>query len=332
MRASIGAPAGPKVASRHVETFLEMIVVERGAAANTEQAYRRDLNDFAAFAAGRGQAPEKADTDLVRRYLERLNDSGLSARTAARRLSALRQFFRFLFAEGIRRDDPCATIDSPKIGRKLPRVLNEDQVFALLRAAREAPGVDGLRLVALMELLYATGLRVSELVGLTVSTLSRDRQVVTVRGKGGKERMIPLGAPARDAVEAYLPFRMNFVPQASSSPWLFPSRGSSGHLTRDGFMRMIKQLAVEAGLDPALVSPHVLRHAFASHLLAHDADLRSVQQMLGHADISTTQIYTHVLEERLTSLVRGRHPLARGRDAVSPTRNAPRTTDGHDIG
>lgn len=322
----------PTVASRHVETFLEMMVAERGAAANTEQAYRRDLDDFAAFAARHGQAPETADAKLVRRYLDMLNDSGLSARTAARRLSALRQFFRFLFAEGVRRDDPSATIDSPRIGRKLPRVLNEDQVLALLRAAHETPGADGLRLAALMELLYATGLRVSELVGLTVSALSRDRQVVTVRGKGGKERLIPLGAPARDAVEAYLPFRLTFVARASSSPWLFPSRGATGHLTRARFTQLIKDLARAADLDPALVSPHVLRHAFASHLLAHDADLRSVQQMLGHADISTTQIYTHVLEERLKSLVRERHPLAGLHGAAATAGHQPATKHGHDIG
>ena len=320
------------VASRHVETFLEMMLAERGAAANTVEAYRRDLNDFAAFTARHGSAPEAADAELVRRYLDLLHSAGLSARTAARRLSALRQFFRFLFAEGIRQDDPSAPIDSPKLGRKLPRVLNEQQVLSLLKAAQEAPDADGLRLAALMELLYATGLRVSELVGLTVSAFSRDRQVVTVRGKGGRERLIPLGAPARAALEAYLPHRLSFVGDSAPSPWLFPSRGASGHLTRARFTQMIKDLARSAGLDPAMVSPHVLRHAFASHLLAHDADLRSVQQMLGHADISTTQIYTHVLEERLKSLVRDRHPLAGLHHQAAGANDRPAMKDGHDIG
>lgn len=297
--------------SRHIEAFIEMMVAERGAAANTELAYRGDLDHFARFAAGQGATPEAADTELVRRYLNALNEGHFSARSAARRLSALRQFFRFLYAEGVRREDPTAPLDSPRVGRSLPRVLTEQAVADLLKEARRRDDPRGLRVAALVEMLYATGLRVSELVGLPLSALSHDRRVVIVRGKGGRERMVPVGDPARAALEAYLPHRRGFIRGEAPSPWLFPSRGGGGHLTRARFGQMLKELARAAGLDPALVSPHVLRHAFASHLLAHDADLRSVQQMLGHADIATTQIYTHVLDARLSALVRERHPLAR---------------------
>ena len=297
--------------SRHAEAFLEMIAVERGAAANTREAYRRDLTDFARFAAARGTAIEAAATALVRDYIAGLGRAGMAPATAARKLSALRQFFRFLVAEDIRGDDPCAGVDGPRRGRPLPKILAEADVGRLLAEARARPGWRGVRLVALVELLYATGLRVSELVGLPLGALARDRSLVTVRGKGGRERMVPLGAPARAAIEAWLPRRARLLPDGRTSPWLFPaSRAREGHLRRDSFGAMLKELAASAGLDPAAVSPHVLRHAFASHLLAHDADLRSVQQMLGHVDISTTQIYTHVLDERLKSLVRNFHPLA----------------------
>lgn len=296
---------------RHSGMFLEMMAAERGASPNTIASYGRDLDDFASFSASRGRSPSDADASAVRDYLTMMDVSGLSARTAARRLSALRQFFKFLYAEGIRTDDPCATIDSPKLGRPLPKYLSEAEVAALLECARRRPGREGVRLTALMEVLYATGLRVSELVGLKLPALARDRSVLTVRGKGDKERMVPLGRPAREAIEAYLPHRLDFVAGGAPSSWMFPSRSAAGHLTRSGFGLLIKALAVEAGLDPARVSPHVLRHAFASHLLAHDADLRSVQQMLGHADISTTQIYTHLLDERLKALVGQHHPLAR---------------------
>lgn len=294
------------------------MAAERGASPNTIAAYRRDLAQFAAFAGREGRRSEEADSDLIRHYLAALAAGGVSAGTSARRLSALRQYFRFLFAEGVRRDDPTAVIDGPKLGRRLPRVLSEAQVGTLLSQARQRRGARGARLVAMMELLYATGLRVSELVGLPMSALSRDRLFVTVRGKGGKERMVPLGRPAREALEAYMPQRRRFIPAGKTSPWLFPSRSAPGHLSRARFAVLTKELAAEAGLDPANVSPHVLRHAFASHLLAHDADLRSVQQMLGHADISTTQIYTHVLDERLKSLVNARHPLA-GMDRARPS-------------
>jgi integrase/recombinase XerD len=229
-------------------------------------------------------------------------------------LSALRQFFRFMADEGVRTDDPCATIDGPRRGRVLPRYLSEDEVDALLTAAAGRDGADGLRLTALLEILYSTGLRVSELVGLGMGARSRDRQVLTLAGKGGKERMVPLGEPAARALEAYLEVRPGFLPKGrtggAAERAVFPSRGRQGHLTRARFAQMLKALAVEAGLDARRVSPHVLRHSFASHLLAHGADLRALQQMLGHADIATTQIYTHVLEARLRALVETAHPLA----------------------
>jgi integrase/recombinase XerD len=236
----------------------------------------------------------------------------LAPRTGARRLSALRQFYRFLYAEGLRGDEPTAALDSPHQGRPLPRVLSESEVDALLAAARSRDGPEGLRLAALVEVLYATGLRVSELVALPLAAVRRDPRVLLVRGKGGKERMVPLGEPAREALSAYLEVRRRFCPAGRDPRWLFPSRAASGHLTRHRFAQLLKALAVEAGVDPGKVSPHVLRHAFASHLLEHGADLRAVQQMLGHADISTTQIYTHVLNERLRRLVETHHPLARG--------------------
>ena len=310
------SPRGPARAplSRRVDTFLEMLAAERGAARNTLQAYRRDLADFSAFVAARGWLPEDADGTAVRDYLARLSGAGMAPSTSARRLSALRQFFRFLYADGLRDDDPCATIDSPRQGRPLPRHLSEDEVEQLLAAARRRGGAAGTRLVALLEVLYATGLRVSELVGLPRSALSRDGQMLIVRGKGGKERMIPLGDAAAEALVAYEAVRRGFAPKGRSagreSPWLFPSRSRDGHLTRARFAQMLKAVALEAGLDAARISPHVLRHSFASHLLAHGADLRALQQMLGHADIATTQIYTHVLDERLKALVARSHPLA----------------------
>jgi integrase/recombinase XerD len=288
-----------------------MMVVERGASLNTKSAYKRDLEAFGARVARHGGAIETADTGMIRAHMAALGRSGKSRATMARSLSVLRQFFQFLVAEGIRSDDPCAGIDSPRRGRPLPKILTEAEVARLLSAARSKPGWKGTQLVALVEILYATGLRVSELVGLPIGALARDRSVIVVRGKGGKERMVPLNAPARTAIEAWLPHRTKTSDAGSASPWLFPSRRAlGGHLPRDRFNSMLKELAADAGLDTARVSPHVLRHAFASHLLAHDADLRAVQQMLGHADISTTQIYTHVLDERLKTLVGTFHPLA----------------------
>lgn len=301
---------------RQVGMFLEMLAAERGAAENTLDSYRRDLSDFAAFAQKVGFDVTAANTDQVRAYLKNLTDRGMAARTQARRLSALRQFFRFLYTERLRADDPTTVIDAPKTGRALPKYLSEEEVERLLACAANHPGAGGKRLVALMEILYATGLRVSELVGLPLSALTRDGLMLVVRGKGGKERMVPLGEPARDALVAYLEVRGRFLPtqspakRAKANAFLFPSRAKDGHLTRARFAQMLKDLAIEAGLEPYRVSPHVLRHSFASHLLAHGADLRALQQMLGHADISTTQIYTHVLDERLKRLVQTTHPLA----------------------
>jgi len=296
---------------RHINAFIEMCAAERGAAKNTLDAYQRDLKAFAGFAARQGRAPEAADAETIRGYLDMLAKSGLSARTAARQLSAIRQFHRFLFAEGVRGDDPCQTIDSPRQGRSLPKLMSESDVDALMTTARKDPGADGARLVALVETLYATGLRVSELVSLPLAAVRRDPRWLTVTGKGGRERIVPLSVPAREAIADYLAERDRFLKPGASSPFLFPSRAGSGHLTRQRFGQMLKDVVLAAGLDPAKVSPHVLRHAFATHLLSHGADLRSVQKMLGHADISTTQIYTHVLEERLKTLVQQHHPLAR---------------------
>lgn len=296
---------------RHLDLFLEMLAAERGAARNTLEAYRRDLTDYGVWLAAHGKDAGSADSGDVGAYLASLHRRGAKASTTARRLSALRQLHRFLFAEGLRRDDPTATVDAPRRGRPLPKTLGEEEVDRLLEAARRSHAPDGLRLACLTELLYATGLRVSELVGLPYAAAARDPEVLMVRGKGGRERLVPLSEPARRALSLYKAVRGKFEERPGQSPYLFPSRGRSGHLTRQRFGQMLKQLAAEAGLDPERVSPHVLRHAFASHLLAHGAELRAVQQMLGHADISTTQIYTHVLEERLKSLVARSHPLAR---------------------
>jgi len=303
------------VPSRHLEGFVEMLQAERNAARNTVEAYRRDLDDFSSFLARRGAALESADAAAIRAYLARLDRAGMAPRTAARRLSAIRQFYRFLIGEGIRGDDPVAVIDSPRQGRPLPKLLSEDEVANLLAAARAVEGVDGRRLEALLELLYAAGLRVSELVALPVAAVMRDQRVLVVRGKGGKERMIPLHDAARAALTAWLAERSRELAKRKgrTSPWLFPSHGASGHLTRHRFAQLLKDVAVAAGIDHRKVSPHVLRHAFASHLLDHGADLRSVQKMLGHADIATTQIYTHVASERLKALVRDHHPLAQDR-------------------
>lgn len=288
-----------------------MLLAERGAAQSTIEAYANDLSDFGGFAARRNSGVSAADTGLIRRYMAGLARAGAAPATSARRLSALKQFHRFLFAEGHRTDDPCASISGPRRGRTLPKILSEAEVEKLLGAARQHTGPEGARLTALLETLYATGLRVSELVSLSLGAIKNEEPVLLVRGKGGRERLVPLGEAARDALRTYLAARTAFLPDGETSPWLFPSRGRSGHLTRQRFAQLLKGLAIDCGIDVARVSPHVLRHAFASHLLAHGADLRVVQAMLGHADISTTQIYTHVLEQRLERLVHDHHPLAR---------------------
>jgi integrase/recombinase XerD len=291
-----------------------MMVAERGAAKNTLESYERDLLAFAVFMLPRKRNPEDAGVDHIRAYMKLLSVSGLATSTVARRVSVIRQFFQFLFNDNIRTDDPTATIGSPKVGRRLPKYLNENEVELLLNVARNHPGGEGLRLVALLEILYATGLRVTELVGMPLGALSRDERFLTVRGKGGKERMVPLSEPSQDAIADYMLVREDYLPKKQTTNGahlkMFPSRGKDGFLTRARFGQMLNELAIEAGIDHRRVSPHVLRHSFASHLLAHGADLRALQQMLGHSDISTTQIYTHVLDERLKSLVNEAHPLA----------------------
>jgi len=293
-----------------------MMSAERGAAPNTLASYRRDLDDYARFLAGRGDGFERAGVEAVRDYLIDLDLRGFAATSAARRLSAMRQFHRFLVSEGVRADDPTGIIEGPRKPARLPSVLSEDEVTRLIeRAQEEAQGqgsaaahLRALRLHALVEMLYATGLRVSELVSLKAAVMRKDQRMFTVRGKGGHERIVPLTDKARDAVAAYLKARAGSG--TADSPWLFASFGDSGHLTRQAFARDLKDLAARAGIPPAKISPHVVRHAFASHLLQNGADLRVVQQLLGHADISTTQIYTHVLKERLRALVSEHHPLA----------------------
>lgn len=315
MNKKADSETGAAPRERWIGRFLDMMAIEQGATGNTLDAYRRDLTSFAAFARARRRAPEDATPAQIEAYMRDLAGRGMASTTAARHLSAIRRFFRFLIDEDVRRDDPVSTVDGPALGRSLPKYLSEDEVDRLLTAVHAWPGDEGVRLTALMEILYASGLRVSELVGLPLSALSGDGRMLIVRGKGDKERMVPLSEPAMAAIEAYRGVRSRFLPKGraahAAEGYLFPSRGKDGHLTRARFGQLLKELAVAAGLDRRRVSPHVLRHSFASHMLAHGADLRSLQQMLGHADISTTQIYTHVLEERLRALVETAHPLAR---------------------
>lgn len=304
--------------SSELALFLDMLSAERGAAAHTIEAYTRDLSEFLAFLAAKGRHAGDATADHLRAFLAGLARKGLAPASRARKLSAIRQFFRFLLAEGLRADDPCSAIDSPKLGRPLPKILSLAEVETLLETAKRAADTASegtarrraLRLYAALETLYATGLRVSELIGLPRKVLSADDRVLTVKGKGGRERLVPLNEAARGALAGHLnAVRADEEERGAPSPWLFPSAGG-GHLTRQRFGQELKALARAAGIDPARVSPHVLRHAFASHLLERGADLRAVQQLLGHADISTTQIYTHVIEERLRRLVEEHHPLA----------------------
>jgi integrase/recombinase XerD len=300
--------------------FIEMLSAEKGAAENTRQAYTRDLDDFVGFMARQRQkALAEAAAADISAYLRAAAEAGLGPASRARRLSAIRQLFKFLVAEGLIADDPAHHLAGPKRARPLPRTLSAAEVDRLIETARAriepAKGrerVRALRLYALIEMLYATGMRVTELVTLPRSVLRDDARVLFIKGKGGRERMVPLNGAAQAALQRYLDigFEDGVAPMLRTR-WLFASRGAEGHLTRQRLGQELKELATEAGLDPTRVSPHVLRHAFASHLLDRGADLRSVQQLLGHADISTTQIYTHVLEERLKQLVFERHPLAR---------------------
>jgi integrase/recombinase XerD len=298
-------------ASPRLEAFLEMLAAERGAARLTLAAYGNDLLDLSGFLVARGATLDAADGASLHDYLAAATTRRLAPRTLARRLSAIRQFYRFLLTEGLRGDDPTSGLDAPRLGRPLPKMLSEAEVARLIKAADAWPGEEGVRLRAILELLYATGLRISELTTLPLAAAQRDPRFLLVRGKGGRERMVPLSPPSRLALTAYLACRKHFLTEGAASRFLFPSRGREGYLTRQRCGQLLKELALAAGLDPARLSPHVLRHAFASHLLDHGADLRSVQQMLGHADIATTQIYTHVQSERLRRLVETAHPLAR---------------------
>jgi integrase/recombinase XerD len=306
---------------RLTSLFLDMVAAERGGAANTLDAYSRDLEDLTSFLVIRNRTVSSATTADLRAYLAGLGDRGFAASSVARRLSAIRQLYRFLFAEGYLKDDPAAIIDGPKRGRPLPKVLSVAEVDRLIAAARQAVDartatglarLRALRLMCLLELLYASGLRISELIALPASAARRDDHMLVVRGKGGKERLVPLNDAAKSAMRDYAAALAQWNQggnRTSQSKWLFPSFGEDGHLTRQHAARELKELAIGAGLRPEQVSPHVLRHAFASHLLHNGADLRVVQTLLGHADISTTQIYAHVPDERLKSLVRDLHPL-----------------------
>jgi len=301
-----------------VELFLDMLAAERGAGENTLAAYRNDLDDLSAHLRAAKRALVDATTDDLREFIASLDERGFKASSLARRLSAVRQLYKFLYAEGKRTDDPAAVLEGPKRTRALPKVLSIADVDGLLAQARTnsentnqppAQRLRAARLLCLLEVVYATGLRVSELVSLPASSARRDQRMLVVRGKGGKERLVPLNSQAKRAMAEYLELRASADNDAQSK-WLFPSFGEQGHLTRQHFARELKLLGQACGIQPARLSPHVLRHAFASHLLHNGADLRVVQTLLGHADISTTQIYTHVLEERLKTLVRDLHPLA----------------------
>ncbi len=322
------------MSQRWIGTFIEAQVAERGIAQNTRLAYARDLKDFVQWLERLPRGLEGASRDDIENYMVHCDAQGLAASTRARRLAAIRQLYRFAFEEGWRGDNPGLRIKAPRKAKALPKTLDVEEVDRLLAAAREhgRGEVDRKRNACLMELLYATGMRVSELVGLPVESARGAPELLLVRGKGGKERMVPLSPPARAALREWIAARDETDGQARAngnapSRFLFPSRGKSGHLTRNNFYLLIKNIAVAGGVSPAKVTPHTLRHAFATHLLANGADLRAIQILLGHADVSTTEIYTHVLDERLKRLVLDHHPLARGNRWPSPGTEAPGTED-----
>jgi integrase/recombinase XerD len=304
-----------------VESFLDMISAERGASPNTLAAYRRDILDFAAACARKSSSLKTAGREALRKHLASLSAAALKPSSQARKLSALRRFYGFLYSENIRVDDPSGSIETPRLTRPLPKILSADDAKKLVETAHqgadEAP--ESVRLICIVEMLYASGLRVSELVSLPLSAVKKNERFLHVRGKGGRERLAPLSTFAREALDAYLTVRAEFLPEGNSSAatrFLFPSRGGEGHLTRRRCHQLLKSLAMKAGIDPERLSPHVLRHAFATHLVEGGADLRSVQTLLGHADISTTQIYTHVAQDRLKRTVESAHPLARKKSSA----------------
>lgn len=299
-----------QVSVRHVDAFLEMMAAERGASHNTTQAYGRDLRDYLGVLSAQNCSLRDAGVEEVRAFMADLEHRQLSAASAARKLSAVRQLHQFLFNDGLRTDDPTTHIATPKQGKRLPKILSESDVLTLIHAAFAHKDEDGLRLQCLIELLYASGLRVTELIGLPMAAIARDQGSLTIRGKGDKERMVPIGRSAQTALTAWLGHRNALDLTPKQMRFVFPSRGRLGHLTRQRFHQMLNALAVEAGIDPTRVSPHVLRHAFATHLLERGVDLRSLQMMLGHSDVATTEIYTHVSDSRLKQLVDAHHPLS----------------------
>ena len=301
-------------AGHWAEAFLEMMAAERGASANTLRAYENDLSDAQAYLANRGTDLTTAPAEAIEAYFSELGARGLAPATAARRRSSVRQFYRFALGEGWRTEDPSRRVESPRARRPLPKVLGRDEVERLIEAAAQKDGVGGARLAAMVEILYASGLRVSELVSLPLAAVSRDPAFLMVKGKGGKERLAPLNEAARHAIKAYLEVRGAFLAKGrKDSPWLFPSHGRGGRLTARRFAQLLDEAAESAGLDRHMVSPHVLRHAFATHLLEGGANLRVVQTLLGHSDIATTQIYTHVTQDRLKEVVESKHPLSKTR-------------------
>lgn len=301
-----------------IEPFLEMMSAERGASRNTLDAYRRDITQFSDFLDSRKAAFETCEARDIESYLSDLHKRGIAARSVARKISAIRQLFHFLYSEKIRNDDPTTTLDTPKQPKSLPKMLLAEDVLKLIEAARKNASAEALRLIAMLELLYASGMRVSELVNMKASAVAGIRasgkagaQFISVLGKGRKERLVPIHAKAAAALLDYLGVRSNFLKEGESSPWLFPAYRKGKPISRQFFATQLKDLAISAGIDPEKVSPHVLRHSFASHLLEGGADLRVIQELLGHADISTTQIYTHVQQEKLKKLVEENHPLAK---------------------
>ncbi|MDC0349281.1 site-specific tyrosine recombinase XerD [Alphaproteobacteria bacterium] len=294
----------------YIDQFIEMLAAERGSAKNTLESYRRDLEDCSLFLKNNNIEIERSEADTLRLYLGSLHDRGMKASSISRCLSALKQFFQFLITEEICQEDPTSLLARPKKEKPLPKIITEEEITRLLKSAAQDSSAEGDRLEALLEILYAAGLRVSELISLEHDSILREEEVLIIRGKGGKERMVPLSSYALKALQKYLKVRHDFIPSKGMSRWLFPSYGKSGHLTRQRFGQLLKGLAVEAGIDPEKISPHVIRHAFATHLLNGGADLMSVQNMLGHADISTTQIYTHVMHKKLQEVIQQCHPLS----------------------
>ena len=294
-----------------VEQFLEMLIAERGASSNTCTSYLNDISNFDKFLSGAETTLEDATTDDIRRYLRHRSEVGANNPTISRNLSVLRQFFKFLQSENVRLDNPALNVDGPKVSRTLPKVISEDDVEALLKAAHKLKTAEGIRLTCLLEIAYASGLRVTELVSLPTDALNLTSETLLISGKGGKERLVPLTSSAMNAIAAYERVRIDFLKGNNTSKFLFPSRSKQGYLTRRRLGQLLKELAIQAGLDPTIISPHILRHAFASHLLNRGADLRSLQKMLGHSDISTTQIYTHVQKERLHAVISSYHPMAK---------------------